>query len=128
MTNEYLQLQQRIADCTTFNPAERHLMICAIQVYASMRDVSAANAALPQRRNRLDRITSLHAAISSDEEGEGLCAAPIGPQGMTIPLIAADAKRLSIIQPAAQAIASRFDMRVQMAVFKDRQDLEVYQP
>jgi hypothetical protein len=128
MSNAYTKLQQRVTSIDQLTPAERLLIVRALKVYGSMQYLVAVNDALPQRRNRLDRITSLHAAISSDEEGEGLVGAPIGPQGLTIPLIAADAKRLAIIKPAAQAVCSRFDMRIQMVEFTERKDLEVYQP
>jgi hypothetical protein len=76
--------------------------------------------------NFLGRIDAIWAALSLDEGGEGVCAAPIG--GMTLPLIAADKRRLDQIIPIARRIAELFNKPVRLAKFTRREDVEIYQP
>jgi hypothetical protein len=74
--------------------------------------------------NYLGRIEHLWAFLSSDEGGEGVCAAPIGGLG-AMPLIAADEARLKSIRHYAQHIASVFGKPVRLAKFTTREDIEI---
>lgn len=76
--------------------------------------------------NYLGRIEQIWAALSLDEGGEGVIAAPMG--GMTLPLIAADKRRLDQIVPIAKRVANMFGKPVRLAKFSQREDVEVYQP
>lgn len=76
--------------------------------------------------NYLGRIDRIWAFLSIDEGGEGVCAAPLG--GMTVPLIAADKRRLASLKPIAQTIARKFKKPVRLAKFTAREDVEIYQP
>lgn len=74
--------------------------------------------------NTLPRIDAIHAFLSVDSEGnEGVCAAPIGPGGSIMPLIAADAARLDSIMPIAEGIALATGWTVRLVRFTVREDL-----
>jgi hypothetical protein len=61
--------------------------------------------------NTMPRINSVFAYLSVDKDGsEGVCAAPIGPGGTWMPLIAADADRLKSITPVAEQVARESGM------------------
>jgi hypothetical protein len=59
--------------------------------------------------NHLDRIDACWMVISTDDTGEGLCAAPMS--GVTLPLIACDEKRLADIIRIAEHMAKIFPHR-----------------
>lgn len=74
--------------------------------------------------NILPHIGSIFAYLSVDEVGnEGVCAAPIGPGGMTVPLIAADRERLLSITPVAESLAAMTGMTIRLVEFTGRIDL-----
>lgn len=74
--------------------------------------------------NILPHIGSIFAYLSVDERGnEGVCAAPIGPGGMTITLIAADRDRLVSITPVAESLAAMFGMTIKLVEFTTRVEL-----
>lgn len=77
--------------------------------------------------NHLARIPHLWAYLSSDEDGEGLCAGPLGPYGV-VPYIAADEARLVVLGPLAREIARRFGKLVILAKFTAREDVERIEP
>lgn len=74
--------------------------------------------------NTLDYIGSLWAFISTDETGEGVCAMPIG--NMTVPMIAADERRLTSLRPFASILASAFRKPIRLVRFMDRENLELF--
>jgi hypothetical protein len=76
--------------------------------------------------NYLGRIDHLWAALSIDDGGEGLCAAPLG--GVTLPLIAADKRRLDLIKPLARKLARMSGKPVRITKFGERTDVEIYRP
>lgn len=57
-------------------------------------------------KNTIRRIDSVWMVISVDPEDntEGVCAAPMGPGGMLVPLIAADERRLEDIKAWAKRL------------------------
>lgn len=74
--------------------------------------------------NVLPHIGSVWAFLSVDQAGnEGVCAAPIGPGGMTLPLIAADQARLASLTPIAEALAAMTGMTIRLVEFTGRVDL-----
>lgn len=76
--------------------------------------------------NYLGRIDALYAALSIDDGGEGLIAAPVGT--MTLPLVAADKRRLDIITPIARQVGRAFGKVVRIAKFSNREDIEIIRP
>lgn len=74
--------------------------------------------------NVMPRINSLWVYLSRDKDGnEGLCAAPVGPGGMILPLIAADPERLKLITPLAEQLAKFTGMTIVLVEFTTRADL-----
>ena len=77
--------------------------------------------------NFLGRIDSLWAALSLGGGGEGLCAVSFGD--LTLPLVVADRGKLKrVIIPKAKQIAKLFGKLVRLARFKQRENVEVFQP
>lgn len=113
-----IDLKERIAISEAFTPEERMFLLTAI------------NAAPPtekhEARNYLGRIEQIWAFLSLDEGGEGVCAAPMGQ--LTVPLIAADKRRLDDLYPLARGLANMFGKPVRLAKFGTRQDVEIIQP
>lgn len=79
-------------------------------------------------KNYLPRIETIWAYLSVDEGGEGVCAAPLEPGMLSVPLLAADETRLEKIRPFALAIAKLTGRPVRLAKFTVREDIEVIQP
>jgi hypothetical protein len=113
-----IDLKERIAVSDAFTPAERDFLLDAINA-AVPRPTIAHNPP-----NYLGRIDAIWAALSVDDGGEGVCAAPIG--GMTLPLIAADAERLTVIRPLCRELAKVFCKPVRLVKFTTREDLEIF--
>ena len=105
-----------------FTADERRFVLDCLD--ASTTTVRVVEVASPP--NYLGRIDAIWAALSIDEGGEGICAAPFGD--MTLPLIAADKTRFDQIKPVARQIATMFNKPVRMAKFTKREDVEIYQP
>lgn len=78
--------------------------------------------------NYLPRIDSLWAVLSVDAGGEGLCAAPLAPGMLSVPLIAADEARLESILLIAREIAKRTGKTVRVVRFHAREEIEVIAP
>lgn len=77
----------------------------------------------------MPRIDEIWAWVSSDGEGEGILAAPIGNgSSVTMPLVGADAARMKSLRPAAVAIADAFGVEVKLVRFSVREDIEQIQP
>ena len=117
-----IDLKERIALAAGFTPDERTFILGCVDATA-MEHFAAQHSSPP---NYLGRIDALWAALSIDDGGEGLCAAPFG--NMTLPLIAADKARLAQIVPAARYVAKMFGKPVRLAKFTVREDVEIYQP
>jgi hypothetical protein len=116
-----IDLKERIAVCDAFTPEERDFILMCINIAPPPVAVELHNPP-----NYLGRIEMIWAALSIDEGGEGVCAAPFGD--MTLPLIAADKRRLDQIVPMARSIANVFGKPVRLAKFTKREDVEIYQP
>lgn len=76
--------------------------------------------------NYLGRIGFIWAWLSIDEGGKGVVAAPMGD--LTMPLIAADKRRLDQLKPLAEMLAKRIGKPVRLARFSKREDMEIVQP
>jgi hypothetical protein len=75
--------------------------------------------------NTMPRIERIWAWLSVDAAGnEGVLAGP-SPFGGLMPLIAADEARLESLRPMARAIAAGAKMRIVLARFETRADLEL---
>jgi len=120
-------LTERVARCADFSEEERSLIADALANLPAA--VRAAGAELHAKRNYMGRIEALYAALSLDEGGEGVCAAPLGNSGITATLVAADKIRFDkYLRPMAQRIAKLFGKPVRIAKFTRREDIEIFQP
>lgn len=72
-------------------------------------------------------IDTVHAFIGVDHDGEGI-AAFLGPDGVWMPMVAADPERIKHLRPIAQDIATISGKRLVLAKFSVREDLEVINP
>lgn len=117
---ELIDLKERIVIGLALSPVQAAFALAAI---AAAAPVDALNNNPP---NYLGRIDNIWAFLSLDDGGEGVCAAPLG--GMTVPLIAADKRRLDILKPIARVLAHKFAKPVRLAKFTTREDVEIYQP
>lgn len=119
-------LKERIATSTAFGVEERDFLLDAINstVQAMVAD-GRAEAHAP--RNYMGRIDRLWAALSVDDGGEGIAAAPVGDLG-TVPLIAADQKRLEALKPTIRQMARFFGRPIRIAKFSQREDVEIIRP
>jgi hypothetical protein len=113
-----IDLKERIAISEAFTPEERTFLLTAINAAPPMIKHEA--------RNYLGRIEQIWAFLSLDEGGEGVCAAPMGQ--LTVPLIAADKRRLDDLYPLARGLANVFDQPVRLAKFTRREDVDLIQP
>ena len=76
---------------------------------------------LPNTIASIDRVWMF---ISIDQNGnEGLLAAPYGPGGMLLPLIAADEGRLKGLTKWAELIARNYDGKVKLIEMSTRTEL-----
>lgn len=66
-------------------------------------------------------------AFISDEDGEGV-AAFLGPDGIWMPMVAADQTRVDSLRPMASELAKRSGVSVTLAKFSIREDVEVFEP
>jgi hypothetical protein len=119
-----IDLKERIALSDDFSLEERKLLMRALDLALTRRPAEPVELHNPP--NYMGRIEVIWAALSLDEGGEGVCAAPIG--GMTLPLIAADKRRLDQIIPMARRVADLFGKPVRLAKFTKREDIDIYQP
>lgn len=123
MTINFISLKERIALCADFTMQERAFLLDAVNASSSLPDETLCH----NPNNYLGRIDHIWAFLSLDDGGEGVCAAPLGGLGV-VPMIAADKRRLDSLRPMARAAASAFGKPVRLAKFKDREDVEVFQP
>ena len=119
-----VDLRERIALCKDFTPAERDFILKAVN-----HTITIAGAERHAAPNYLGRIESIYAALSLDDGGEGVCAAPLGDSGITATLVAADKIRFDkYMRPLAQRIAKMFGKPVRIAKFTHREDVAIFQP
>lgn len=119
-----VDLRERVAICNDFAPGERDLILSALNAYAP----DPATTVMLDPGNYMGRIEHLWAALSVDDGGEGLCAAPMMPGHLTVPLIAADKRRLALIRPWAKRIAREAGKSVRIAKFGSRIDVGIFRP
>lgn len=74
------------------------------------------------------RITLIHAFIAvADDKDEGITGF-LDRSGMWMPMIAADPKRLELLRPKAQEIATASGRKIWVARFAHREDIELIEP
>jgi hypothetical protein len=117
-----IDLKERIAISDAYSNEERDFLLLAIN---SMPEVEMDYQA---PRNYMGRISALWAYLSVDEGGEGVVAAPLGPDRMTVPLIAADRQRLELLRAVAVSTARSFNKTVRLVRFHSREDVEIIRP
>jgi hypothetical protein len=120
-----IDIKERIAISSEWQPAERDFILKCINVAT---EAQAPATVLHVPPNYLGRIDRIWAFLSLDDGGEGVIAAPIGSEGMTMPLIAADKARLDSLIPLAKHLAKMFRKPIRLAKFSKREDVEIYQP
>ena len=74
------------------------------------------------------QITTLHAYIATDEDGEEGVIGFLTPQGTWMPMVAADRTRIECLRPMAQAVADQTGQQIVLAEFSVRTDLETLEP
>jgi hypothetical protein len=121
-----VDIKERIATAAEWKPEERDFLLECINIAidAAHVPVPAVAQAPPNYLGRIDRIWAF---LSIDDGGEGLVAAPIGP-GTTVPLIAADKRRVDLLIPIAKRLTKVFNKPIRLAKFSQREDVEIYQP
>lgn len=128
---QFIDIKERIAIGAELTPAQRTFVLdCMNEAVASdmMRvDVPPPMVAVTPL-NYLGRIEHFWAFLSVDEGGEGVCAAPLAPGMLTVPMIAADERRLDSLKPLARKLPNIFGKPVRLAKFSTREDIEIYQP
>lgn len=117
-----IDLKERIAISDAFTPAERDFLLDAVNAAGAAATFTEVHTA----PNYLGRIDAIWIVLSVDDGGEGVVAAPFG--NMTLPLIAADKRRLEQIVPAARALARTFGRVCRLIKFTHREEVEVYRP
>jgi hypothetical protein len=120
-----IDIKERLAVSPEWEPDERDFILECVNIAleAQMRPPPVVHA--PNYLGRIDRIWAF---LSLDDGGEGVVAAPIGPERMTVPLIAADKRRLDSLIPIAKQLAKVFNKPIRLAKFSKRDDVEIYQP
>lgn len=121
MTINAIDLKERISINDAFTLEERMFLIAAINTMPAMDRVE-----VHAPRNYLGRIDQIWAYLSVDDGGEGVCAAPLGD--LTVPLIAADKRRLTDLHPIACNLAVIFKKPIRLAKFTMREDIEIIKP
>ena len=119
-----VDLRERVALCNDFAPGERDLILSALNDFAP----DPATTVIDTPQNYMGRIEHLWAALSVDDGGEGLCAAPMVQGTLTMPLIAADKRRLEQIRPFARSLARVTERVVRIVKFGSREDVEIFRP
>jgi hypothetical protein len=124
---QLIDIKERVAVGETLTPTQRVFVLECINEAVDRR-VNEGMVEMSAPRNYLGRIDHIWAFLSLDDGGEGVCAAPLGPGAMTVPLIAADKRRLDSLKPLARKLASIFQKPIRLAKFTTREDVEIYQP
>jgi hypothetical protein len=75
-------------------------------------------------KNQVRRIDAIWAAVSSDDTGEGVCAVTVG--GLSLPLIAADQKRLTWITEQAELLAAVTGKQIKIIRLSERTEEKVF--
>jgi hypothetical protein len=73
--------------------------------------------------NQLLRIDEVYLFVSSDETGEGVCAAPLLGPGTVVPLVAADKARMESLLPWARKLARASGKKIKLIKFTTRDEL-----
>jgi len=129
MSLNVTDIKERIAIGGALTPAERDFVLDCINEATRPVERSVRDAVKHEAPNYLGRIEAIYMALSLDEGGEGVCAAPLGDSGITAALVAADKARFdSFMRPMAQRVATLFGKPVRIAKFTHREDIEILQP
>ena len=116
-----VHIKEKIVLGIKLSPDEQSFVLDAINAVTPPQGTLAMAAA-----NYLGRIDFIWAFLSVDEGGEGVCAMPIG--GITLPMIAADKRRVDSLKPAARIVATVFKKPVRLVRFKEREEVEIFKP
>jgi hypothetical protein len=118
-----VDIKERIATAAEWKPEERDFILECINIAIDAAHVPTVAHAPPNYLGRIDRIWAF---LSLDDGGEGVVAAPIGPGNMTVPLIAADKRRIDSLIPIAKQLTKVFRKPIRLAKFSRREDVEIY--
>lgn len=91
------------------------------------RDVFRQGGMMGQVEGQL-RIETVFAFVVIDTDGTEGIPAVRGPDGMAMPLVAADPERLASLRPVAQLMAMRLGKRVELIRFTTRTHLDWLEP
>ena len=120
-----VELKERIA-LLHLSDTERDFILDCINEATEPEPAPTGVTALLDPGYELARIEHW-AYLSTDGNGEGIAAAPLGPLPL-VPLIAADEARMRSICPLAEQIARVFQRPVRLVKFTHREDVELITP
>lgn len=131
LTNaQLINIKEKIAIGELLTAEERNIVLNCINdtvdklwPFRGLRPVVVA-----EPPNYLGRIDHIWAFLSIDDGGEGVCAAPLANNMLSVPMIAADMRRVESLKPMAQHVSTLFQKPVRLAKFTKREDVEIYQP
>ena len=122
-----IALKERIVLSAAFNPEERDFILNAINATAEWQAADTPTIALDPG-NYMGRIESIWAWLSLDDGGEGICAAPLQQGMLTVPMIAADKRRMESLRPIAERMVQVLKKPIRLAKFTKREDIEIIRP
>ena len=131
---QLIDIKEKIAVGGTLTPSQRDFVLTCINETTGITGIASENV-LKKRGtvhisppNYLGRIDQIWAFLSVDDGGEGICSAPLKDGMLTVPMIAADKRRLDSLRPIARQMPNIFKKPVRLAKFATREDIEIYQP
>jgi hypothetical protein len=122
---QLIDIKERIAIGEDLTDAQRSFVLDCINEATGL---GSSTTIVAKTTNHLARIDHIWAFLSVDEDGEGVCAAPLAPGMLTVPMIAADEARLNSLKPLARKMAPVFGKIVKLVKFTTREEIEEYQP
>lgn len=124
---QLIDIKEKIAVGGTLTASQRDFVLTCINEATGL-NVGRKTAVHVSPPNYLGRIDQIWAFLSVDDGGEGICSAPLADGMLTVPMIAADKRRLDSLRPIARQMPNIFKKPVRLAKFATREDVEIYQP
>jgi hypothetical protein len=74
------------------------------------------------------RIERMYAFVVVDDDGTEGIPSILAPDGMAMPLVGADVRRVDQLRPLAQAMAISIGKPIELVLFSDRMSIDVLSP
>ncbi len=78
--------------------------------------------------NGQERIDRMYAFICVDEDGSEGIPAFLNDEGMFLPMVGADMKRIDSLRPIAEEMTRKLNKPISLCVFSNRREVEVIYP